>query len=100
MKAAKTHKQGLEAAKTHKQGMETSTEYGVLQTLVNTLYRDRKTVSRLDVLILAENSDLIPDLLEIVNLLPPGVYHRQALCDQINSSLSGHGWGYKYGTVE
>ena len=37
---------------------------------------------------------------EIVNLLPPGVYDRQALCDQLNSALAAHGWGAVYGTVE
>ena len=38
--------------------------------------------------------------MEIVNLLPPGVYDRQALCDQLNSALAAHGWGAVYGTVE
>jgi len=77
-----------------------SEEYGTLQRLVDSLFQNRNKVSRLDVLILAETFDLTDDLLEIVNLLPPGPYHRQKLCDQLNSSLSGHGWGLYYGTVE
>ena len=48
----------------------------------------------------AELLDLERDLLEIVNLLPPGVYERQRLCDQLNSALAAHGWGALYGTVE
>ena len=38
--------------------------------------------------------------MEIVNLLPPGYYDRQSLCDQLNSALAAHGWGAVYGTVE
>ena len=80
--------------------MEKSEEFGTLQRLVKTLYRDKKRVSRLDVLLAAQNYDLIDDLVEIITLLPPGYYYRQKLCDQLNSSISGHGWGFKYGTVE
>jgi hypothetical protein len=77
-----------------------SDEYGTLQRLVDDLFRERRRVSRLDVLLMAEFFDLPNDLLEIITLLPPGTYHRQRLCDQMNSSLSGHGWGLFYGTVE
>ena len=80
--------------------MEPSEEFGTLQRLVDSLFREREMVSRLDAIILAESYDLIDDLFEIVNLLPPGYYHRQRLCDQMNSAISGHGWGYLYGTVE
>ena len=38
--------------------------------------------------------------MEIVNLLPPGYYDRQSLCDQLNSALAAHGWGAIYRTVE
>jgi hypothetical protein len=79
---------------------EPSEEFGTLQRLVDALYREKKRVSRLDVIVCAENFDLIGDLMEIVLLLPPGNYYRQKLCDQFNSALSGHGWGYVYGTVE
>jgi hypothetical protein len=77
-----------------------SEEYGTLQRLVDALYKEKRSVSRLDVLLMAETFDLAGDLLEIVTLLPPGTYYRQKLCDQMNSSLSGHGWGLFYGTVE
>jgi hypothetical protein len=77
-----------------------SEEHGTLQRLVDALYKEKKSVSRLDVLLMAETFDLTDDLLEIVTLLPPGTYHRQKLCDQMNSSLSGHGWGFLYGTVD
>jgi hypothetical protein len=77
-----------------------SDEYGTLQRLVDTLFKEKKRVSRLDVLLAAEVFDLTDDLLEIVTLLPPGTYHRQKLCNQMNSALAGHGWGLLYGTVD
>lgn len=80
--------------------IEPSPEFGTLQRLIDSIYRDRKHVSRLDVILAAEAVDLTEDMMEVVNLLPPGRYHRQKLCDQFNSSISGHGWGFKYGTVE
>ncbi|MDO4290973.1 MAG: hypothetical protein Q4C41_07075 [Eggerthellaceae bacterium] len=57
------------------------------------------TVRRLDVVIAAEAADLPEELMRIVNLLPPGNYTRQRLCDQINSAITGHAWGQVYGTV-
>ena len=42
----------------------------------------------------------IEDMLEVVSLLPPGRYSRHRMCDQLNSSITGHGWGLTYGTVE
>ena len=62
-------------------------EFGDLQRLVDGLFYDRHAIDRLD-------------LMEIVNLLPPGYYDRQSLCDQLNSALAAHGWGAVYGTVE
>ena len=75
-------------------------EFGDLQRLVDGLFTDHKAIERLDLIVQAEIMDLAPDLMEIVNLLPPGVYDRQALCDQLNSALAAHGWGATYGTVE
>ncbi len=75
-------------------------EFGDLQRLVDGLYTGRETIDRLGLVVQAEILDLSPDLMEIVNLLPPGVYDRQRLCDQINSALAAHGWGATYGTVE
>ena len=46
------------------------------------------------------DADLPDDLAEIVNLLPPGSYTRQRLCDQLNSAIGGHAWGQVYGTVQ
>lgn len=77
-----------------------SEEFGELQRLVDTLYAGRTLVDRLDLVVQAEVLDLSADLMEIVNLLPPGCYERQRLCDQLNSALAAHGWGSTYGTVE
>ena len=77
-----------------------SEEFGELQRLVDGLYAGRHEVDRLDLVVQAEIIDLSADLMEIVNLLPPGVYERQRLCDQLNSALAAHGWGGMYGTVE
>ena len=75
-------------------------EFGDLQRLVNGMYTGRTEVDRMDLVVQAEIVDLAPDLMEIVTLLPPGVYERQRLCDQLNSALAAHGWGGTYGTVE
>ena len=83
--------------------VEPSPAYGALQTVVDDLFEDAPPdyeVRRLDVVIAAESGDLPADLLEVVNLLPPGDYTRVRLCDQLNSSIGGHAWGQVYGTVE
>ncbi len=77
-----------------------SEDFGELQKLVDSLFIGRKTVDRLNVVVQAETLAFPSDLLEIVNLLPPGAYSRPRLCDQINSALAAHGWGGLYGTVE
>lgn len=75
-------------------------EYGELQRLVDALYATEETVSSVDVVVRAEMDDLAPDLIEVVELLPAGNYKRGHLCDQLNSIITAHGWGYIYGTVE
>ena len=83
--------------------VEPSPHYGALQAIVDDLYEDTPRdfeVRRLDVVIAAESSDLPADLIEVVNLLPPGNYTRMRLRDQLNSSIVGHAWGQVYGTVE
>lgn len=75
-------------------------EYGELQRLVDALFATDEVVSRLDVVVRAEVDDLAPDLVEVVELLPSGSYRRARLCDQLNSIITAHGWGYVYGTVE
>jgi hypothetical protein len=72
----------------------------VMQRVVDTLFERARTVSRLDAVVRAEALDLPADLLGIVELLPPGMHTRQALCDQLNSALKGHGWTGLYGTVD
>jgi len=72
----------------------------MLQRVVDSLFRDTKRITRLDALSRAEVMDLPEDLVGIVNLLPPGTYTRNLLCNQLNSSLKGHGWNSLYGTVE
>jgi hypothetical protein len=77
-----------------------SEEYGTLQRVIDTLFLSQKHATRLDLILMAEAADLCDDLLEIVNLLPPGTYDRAEMCEQLNSSITGHGWGFWYGTVE
>ncbi len=75
----------------------------LLQRFVDVLFRGRakaERVSRLEAVTRAESSDLPSDLLELVELLPPGPFTRQLLVDQLNSAIVGHGWGGLYGTVE
>lgn len=83
--------------------VEPSPEYGALQAIVDELFEDMPydyETRRLDVVLAAESNDLAADLLEVVNLLPPGTYTRVRLCDQLNSIIGGHAWGQIYGTVE
>ena len=80
--------------------IEKSPDYVIMQKLVDDLFATDEFVRRLDAVLMAESYDLPPDLIEVVELLPPGAYNRQRLCNQINSSIAGHGWGYVYGTVE
>ena len=80
--------------------IERSDDFGALQKVVDSLYAGEEQVSRLDVVLAAEAADLPRDLIEVVELLPPGRYTRTKLCTQLNSSIGGHGWGYVYGTVK
>ena len=83
--------------------VEPSPSYGALQVVIDDLYEDMPNdyeVRRLDVNVAAEAGDLPDDLLEIVNLLPPGSFTRERLCVQLNSAIVGHAWGQVYGTVE
>ena len=73
----------------------------VLQRFLDNLFRDAKSVTRLDVLLRAETLDLDADLMPIFENLPSGgFYTRQRLADQLNSAIVGHGWSRRYGTVE
>ncbi len=80
--------------------LERSDSYGEMQRVVDYLFKNTPIVERLDVILAAETFDVCADMREIVELLPPGAYTRIALCQQMNSSIAGQGWGYTYGTVE
>lgn len=78
---------------------EKSPDYGVLQEFIDRLFDGREDYMRLEVALEGEAYGLNSELMEVLNLLPPGLYTRDRLCSQINSSLSSHGWGYVYGAV-
>ena len=78
---------------------EKSPDYGVLQEFIDRLFDGREDYMRLEVVLEGEAYGLNGELMEVLNLLPPGLYTRDRLCRQINSSLSSHGWGYVYGAV-
>jgi len=80
--------------------MKKSEHYGELQDLIDELFESRNTLTSMELLVNAEIRDLHPDLIEICQIVPPGTYSRQALCDQLNSAIAGHGWGSVYGTVD
>jgi len=81
-------------------GVQRSEHYGELQVIVDKLFRDKKSATALEALVLAESYDLPADLIEVVELMPPGTYTRQRFCGQLNSIINGHAWGLVYGTVE
>ena len=78
---------------------EKSPDYGVLQEFIDRLFDGREDYMRLEVVLEGEAYGLNGELMEVLNLLPPGLYTRDRLRGQINSSLSSHGWGYVYGAV-
>lgn len=78
---------------------EKSPDYGVLQEFIDRLFDGREDYMRLEVVLEGEAYGLNGELMEVLNLLPPGLYTRDRLCSQINSSLSSHGWGHVYGAV-
>lgn len=77
-----------------------SDEYGELQRFVEALYASETLVDNLDVQVLAQTFDLPEDLIEIVSMLPSGLYERARIADQLNSALAAHGWTQRFGTVE
>ncbi|HZL06500.1 MAG TPA: hypothetical protein VFE45_14000 [Coriobacteriia bacterium] len=80
--------------------MHTLEDHAALTRVIDALYAAQRSVLRLDVVIRAELADVGEDALSIVNLLPPGTYTRQRLCDQLNSAITAHGWGRSLGTFE
>ena len=77
-----------------------SDEYGELQRFVDSLYYSEHYVDNVDVQVKAEMLDLSDDLMEVISMLPSGVYERARLADQFNSALAAHGWAQRFGTVE
>ncbi len=75
-------------------------EFGVLQELVDATFRRDGTASNMDLLMQAQTHDVGDDIMEVVELMPPGRYSRDQMCDQMNSIVTAHGWGLTYGTVE
>lgn len=71
-----------------------------LQRLVDAVYDFDVFATQMAFVLRAENYDFDEDVMEVVGLLPPGTYHRQALCDQLNSIVTAHGWGSTVGTVQ
>ncbi len=77
-----------------------SDEYGELQRFVDSLYLTEQYVDNLDVQVKAEMLDLSEDLMEVISMLPSGIYERARIADQFNSALAAHGWAQRFGTVE
>ena len=80
--------------------MPSTDEIQDLQNFINKLFEDKDEVTKIEVVALADALDLHSDLIELIDLLPGKGYKRQNICDQLNSSISGHGWGYVWGTVQ
>ena len=78
---------------------EKSPDYGVLQEFIDRLFDGREDYMRLEVVLEGEAYGLNGELMEVLTLQPPGLYTRDRLCGQLNSSLSSHGWGFVYGAV-
>ncbi|MGI6755000.1 MAG: hypothetical protein ACOX4F_03150 [Atopobiaceae bacterium] len=78
-----------------------SEDYGELQKLVDELFQESLDghVKRVDLVVRAEINDFSDELMEVVNLLPSGTYSRSRMCDQLNSIITAHGWGYLLGTL-
>ncbi len=74
-------------------------ERGILQGLIDDLFAAADRVQKIDLEIEAESRDLDSDLLEVVHLMLPGSYVRSQLVDQMNSIITAHGWGSRFGTV-
>lgn len=79
--------------------MPSKEDHETLQRLIETMFAGSTGVSRLEFIVRAELSDIARDVLDVVELLPPGVYSRDRLCDQLNSAITAHGWGRSLGTV-
>ena len=80
-------------------GVEVTVLKGNVARTVSAEDEPARMVGKLDAIERAQIDDLSEDLLEVIDLLPGGRYGRHALCNQLNSILTAHGWGYTHGTV-
>jgi len=71
-----------------------------LARVIDAAFASARRVPRLEILTRARTADLPAEVLDLLDLLPPGAYTRQRLCDQLNSAITGHGWGSTLGTFE
>lgn len=72
----------------------------LLQRIVDALFRDARSVTRLDAIMKAEAYDAPADLMGVMELIPQANYSRHHLCSQLNSVLKGHGWTSRFRTVD
>ncbi len=73
----------------------------VLQRFLDSLFRDSKRVSRLDVICAPRPSTSMPSSCRSSRTCRArGAYTRQRLADQLNSAIVGHGLSRQYGTVD
>lgn len=73
---------------------------GVLQDLLDATFRNRKHATARDLSRQADIMDIDGDVLEVVDLMPPGSYTKSRMADQLNSIVTAHGWEQRLGTVE
>lgn len=71
-----------------------------LQRLVDSQFRNQRHITQMSFLVAAEAMELDADLLEVIRCVPAGTYPRGRFCDQLNSSIVGHGWTQRYHTVD
>ncbi len=80
--------------------MFTADDHETLGRAIDAAFARNREVSRLSFIVLVESADVRSEILELVTLLPPGMYTRQRLCDQLNAAITAHGWGTALGTFE
>ncbi|MDI6901331.1 MAG: hypothetical protein QMC79_06540 [Anaerosomatales bacterium] len=71
-----------------------------LARVIDAVFASAHRAPRLEIITRAHVADLPAEVLGLLDLLPPGTYTRQRLCDQLNSAITGHGWGSTLGTFE
>lgn len=72
----------------------------LIERMLDSLYRENRIVTRLDVIVRAGAMDLPDDVMGLIDRIPPGRYPRARLCDQLNSAITAHGWSRMLGTFD